>query len=119
MPEKGVFHEPTGSKGVSRVYPADIALATCNALVDGGKKWHGKKIMIGSQKTYTAYETGKLWSEKMGKEVKLIESDDKSLKEFEAHIGKVMSPVWGRDMRLMYEIFEEIGFGISEEDYKT
>ncbi|KAJ9614617.1 hypothetical protein H2200_002754 [Cladophialophora chaetospira] len=116
--EKGVFDEPIGSKGVSRVHPVDIALAVSKALVDGGKNYHGQKIMIGSHKTYTSEETGRLWSEKLGREVKVVGSDEKTLSGFEAHISRISNPGWGRDMRLMYEIFEEVGFGMSEEDYK-
>lgn len=116
--ERGFFDEPIGSKGVSRVHPADIALAVTKALVDP-KGSHGKKIMIGSLRTYTAEDTGRVWSEKLGKEVKVMGNDEKSMSELEAHISKIMNPGWGRDMRLMYEIFEEVGFGMSEEDYRA
>ena len=116
--EKGFFDEPVGSMGVSRVHPADIALAASNALVDGGEKFHGKKIMIGSQKTYTNDEIGKLWSEKLGREVKVAGSDENSLDEFEAHFSKKVNAIWGRDTRLMYEMLEKQRFGMSEEEYK-
>lgn len=115
--EKGVFDEPIGSKGVSRVHPADIALAANNALIDGGKTWHGKKVMIGSRKLFTNEDIGKLWTEKLGKEVKVVGSDEKSLNAFEEHISAVKNSMWGRDMRLMYEIFEQMGFGMSDEEY--
>jgi nucleoside-diphosphate-sugar epimerase len=49
----GIYPEPLGSKGGSRVSTDDIAEAVKIALLDRGEKWDGKKIMIGSRKKYT------------------------------------------------------------------
>lgn len=115
---EGRFNWPVGSKGVSRVSEADIALAVVNALEDDGKKWGGKKIMLGSLKTYTNEEIAILWARAMGKEVRPVLSDKTSLDAWEPGLMKKMGPAWGRDLRLMFEFFEEVRFGISEAEYK-
>jgi nucleoside-diphosphate-sugar epimerase len=48
----GVYPEPLGKKGASRVSADDIADAVRIALLDQGRKWDGKKIMLGSRKKY-------------------------------------------------------------------
>jgi uncharacterized protein YbjT (DUF2867 family) len=45
--------EPFGEKGTSRVAVQDIADAVAIAIRDHGKKWNGRKIMLGSLKQYT------------------------------------------------------------------
>ncbi|GKT82460.1 transcriptional regulator [Colletotrichum tofieldiae] len=117
--EKGFYAEPLGSKGVSRVDPFDIALGAYNALKDQGRKYGGRKFMIGSLKTYTNVEIAHLWSNSLGRHVEVAGSDVESLETFETRMSSYIGPAWGRDMRLMYELFESVGFGMSEEDYKS
>ncbi|KAF7554934.1 hypothetical protein G7Z17_g2548 [Cylindrodendrum hubeiense] len=118
MLEQGFFDEPLGSKGVSRVDPGDIALAVSNALQDDGKVWANKKIMIGSLARYTNLEVAKLWSEAIGIEITPALSDEEGLATFEEHYRGILSPVWARDLRLMYELFDAQGFGMSEDEYR-
>lgn len=115
--EDGVFGLPLGEKGVSRVDPADIALAAANSLEDDGQIWGGQKIMIGSFKAYAAYETAQLWSEALGKDVKPALSDQTGLDALEKSFGQIAGPAWGRDLRLMYETFAERGFSMNEINY--
>ena len=49
----GIYPEPLGKKGASRVATDDIADAVRIAVLDQGKQWNGKKIMVGSRKRYT------------------------------------------------------------------
>jgi uncharacterized protein YbjT (DUF2867 family) len=116
--EYGVFGVPLGDKGVSRADPEDIALAAANSLADDGHLWGGKKVMIGSLKTYTAHDTAKLWSQALGKDVKPALSDQASFDSLEDEFGQVAGPAWGRDLRLMYETFAERGFAMSETEYR-
>jgi uncharacterized protein YbjT (DUF2867 family) len=116
--EHGVFGVPLGDKGVSRVDPEDIALAAANSLVDDGHLWGGKKVMIGSLKTYTARDTAQLWSQALGKDIKPTLSDQASFDVLEDSFGQVAGPAWGRDLRLMYETFAERGFAMNETEYK-
>ncbi|KAM0560020.1 hypothetical protein ACHAPJ_003977 [Fusarium lateritium] len=114
---QGLFDEPLGSTGVSRVDPVDIALAAANALQDDGKLWSGKKVMIGSLETYTNEHVAKLWSEATQTKVSFLASDRAGLETFEKNHRPVVGKVWARDMRLMYEYFEAKGFGMTEEEY--
>ena len=113
----GIFDEPLGSKGVSRVDPKDIALAAAKALEDDGQRWAGKKIMIGSLKTYTNQDVVDLWSKALGKEIKPTLSDEASLKSFEQAFTAKIGPAWARDLRLMYELFETRAFDMTKEEY--
>jgi uncharacterized protein YbjT (DUF2867 family) len=115
--EEGRLNYPLGSKGVSRVDTADIALSVVKAFEDDGKRWGGKKIMIGSLEMYTAQDTAKLWSKALGKDVKPMLSDRKGLKDFEKAFSAVSGPAWGRDLSLMFEMFEEMPFGMNKEEY--
>lgn len=112
------FGVPFGDRGVSRVDPADIALAAANSLADDGRVWGGKKVMVGSLKTYTALDIAQLWSEALGKTIKPTLADQEGLDNLENSFGQVAGPAWGRDLRLMYETFAERGFSMNEADYK-
>ncbi|KAK4508271.1 hypothetical protein PRZ48_002009 [Zasmidium cellare] len=115
----GYFDEPLGEQGVSRVSTKDIATVARNAMLHP-EKWAGKKIMIGSKKRYTGSEVVRRWSEAIGKEVKLCPSTQEGLDGFESKFFKKMpSPGWARDLRLMYELFAEQSFGLTDEEYET
>jgi uncharacterized protein YbjT (DUF2867 family) len=118
MLEDGIFDHPVGSKGVSRVSEADIALAIVKALEDDGKQWGGKKVMIGSLQRYTNKEVAQLWSQALDQEIKPVLSDKNSLDGYEQRLKQKAGPAWGRDLRLMFELFEAIPFGMTEEQYK-
>lgn len=114
MLEEGLFDEPVGEMGVSRVSTSDIALAISN-LIAAFPKYAGQKIQLGSLKTYTGAEIAGLWSEALGKEVKVVKVGD----EFEKGMAEKMGgdAAWGRDLRLMYETFAVRKFGMAEEEY--
>lgn len=115
--EDGVFGVPMGNKGISRVDLGDIALAAANALEDDGQRWGGKKVMVGSLKTYTARETAELWSRALGKGIRPTLSDDAGFDSLENSFGQYAGPAWGRTLRLMYETFDQRGFNMTEADY--
>lgn len=116
--EHGIYGVPLSDKGVSRVDPADIALAAANSLADDGRQWGGKKVMIGSFKTYSGSDIAQLWSEALGKSIKPTFADQEGLDNLENGFGQVAGPAWGRDLRLMYETFAQRGFLMNETDYK-
>ena len=116
--EHGILAVPIGDKGVSRVDPGDIALSAAKALEDDGERWGGKKVMIGSLKTYTSHEIADLWSEALGKDIKPTLCNKEGLDKLEHAFGQVAGPAWGRDLRLMYETFGARGFKMTEDNYK-
>ncbi|KAF2730967.1 NAD(P)-binding protein [Polyplosphaeria fusca] len=118
MVSGGFFNEPVGSKGVSRVDSEDIALACAKLLEDDGKQYAGKKIMIGSLKTYTMEETAQLWSQALGKDIKPSFSDAEGLKSYEDRASPFTGAAWARDLRSMFEMFERNEFGMSKEEYQ-
>ena len=115
MLEEGLFDEPVDEKGVSRVSTKDIALVVYN-LIATFPKYVGQKIQIGSLRTYTGAEVARLWSQVLGKEIKMAKVGD----EFEAGFTKKIggNAAWGRDLRLMYDTFAEEAFGMSEDEYR-
>jgi uncharacterized protein YbjT (DUF2867 family) len=115
--EDGHLDEPHGAAGVSRVDCLDIALAAVNALVDDGKRWGGKKVMIGGKDRYTGAQIADLWSKALGKPVSHLECDAEGLRSIEKKFTGIAGPAWGRDVRMMYEYFNEAGFGMSDEEY--
>jgi nucleoside-diphosphate-sugar epimerase len=54
---KGTYVEPLGKLGASRVCEEDIAEAVKIAFLDGGEKWGGEKINLGSRKRYMVSNT--------------------------------------------------------------
>lgn len=116
--QKGFFDEPLGEVGMSRV--STMAVAVKALLI--GERFAREKNMIGSLHWYAGAEVCKLWSETIGKEVQMAGSDAKGLDDFEAHFAGTVcgtdGSAWGRDLRLMYETFAKVGFGMSEEEQK-
>ena len=114
--EEGLFDEPLGEKGVSRVSTKDIAAVVKNLILTF-PRYVGQKIQIGSLRTYTGAETAKLWSEVLGKEVRMAKVGEEGFeREFTKKIGGAVA--WGRDITLMYETFTSEEFGMSEEEYR-
>lgn len=121
MLKDDLFDEPLGEKGVGRVFESDIALAACNAILEP-YRWAGKKVNIGSLQRYKGSEVVEMWSRAIGRTVKMCGNNDDGFStlenRIEAHIGQRNASGWGRDLRLMYEAFGEVGFGMTQDDYE-
>ena len=114
----GIYGEPIGTKGVSRVDVEDIALAVVKVAEDP-KKWNGKKVNIGSKQLYTVscietnpswplrfnpdqeHDFSKFWSEALGKPIKVAPNNAQGLDQLESHISTGMNAMWARDIRLV------------------
>jgi uncharacterized protein YbjT (DUF2867 family) len=114
MLEEGLFDEPVGENGVSRVATSDIALAIRNCIA-AFPKYVGRKVQIGSLRAYTGKEIAALWSEVLGREVRMAVVGDEFERAFSEKIGG--NAAWARDLRLMYDTFAHERFGMSEEEY--
>jgi nucleoside-diphosphate-sugar epimerase len=120
MLKEGLFDEPHGEAGVSRVSLADIALAAATVILNPEHKHVGKKIQLGSLKTYKGAETTAMWSKAIGKDIRMLPCDDEGLGELEARWRNYgLGNEWVRDVRLMYEVFGHFEFGMSKGDYKV
>ncbi|KAJ5097434.1 hypothetical protein N7456_008155 [Penicillium angulare] len=117
MIERSVYDEPLSEQGVSRVAPSDIALAIKNVIIDESGKWAGRKISIGSKKVYKGSEIADIWSKALGKSIEMYPATEEGFQRFETEMGAKKNSAWGRDMRLMVELFSKAPFGMSEEEY--
>jgi hypothetical protein len=118
----GLFDELLEEKGVGRVFESDIALAACNAILTPDR-WAGKKINIGSLRRYKGSEVAEMWSRAIDRPVSMCGNDDGCLstleERVEAHVGQRSSSGWGRDLRLMYEAFGSVEFGVTQVEYDS
>ncbi|KIY46392.1 NAD(P)-binding protein [Fistulina hepatica ATCC 64428] len=115
----GSLPQPIGPIGVSRVSTEDIARAAKNALEDGGRRWAGKKVMIGSRKAYSEEETAFLWSKALGRTITPMPNDEATRAHLEMRMRAFVSPSWARTIRLMGERFAIDPFYMTEEQHKT
>ena len=56
MLKQGIYPEPLGKNGGSRISTDDIADAVRIAVLDQGKKWNEKKVMLGTKEKYNVSE---------------------------------------------------------------
>ncbi|KAL8673851.1 MAG: hypothetical protein Q9168_001763 [Polycauliona sp. 1 TL-2023] len=117
MGPKGAYGEPIGTRGVSRVDVKDIALAVVK-VAEEPERWSGKKIMIGSRELYTEHDFSRFWTEGLGKPIRMAPNNAQGLDQLEEHISAAMDPMWARDLRLMYQLFDQMVFGMNDEEYK-
>lgn len=117
MIQKGVYDEPLGEKGVSRVHPKDIALAVNNVMFDSAK-WAGKHVPIGSQRYYKGSEIAAIWSNALGKPIDTYPATEEGFQLFEKEYAERKNGAWARDMRCMVESFTRNPYGMNEEQYQ-
>ncbi|KAK4551739.1 hypothetical protein LTR86_010932 [Recurvomyces mirabilis] len=124
----GAFHWKTTRLGPLLFVSND--LRSKNSMLKHGffdeplapERWAGKKVSIGSLRRYRGSEVAEMWSQAIGRTVKMCGNDDESMltleDRVETHIGQGGSSGWGRDLRLMYEAFGNVGFGMTPEEYE-
>ncbi|KAL8764250.1 MAG: hypothetical protein Q9184_000219 [Pyrenodesmia sp. 2 TL-2023] len=108
----GIYGELIGTKGVSRVDEEDVALAVVK-VAEEPEKWNGKKVSIGSKELYTEREFSRFWSEALGKPINVAPNFPEGFDQLEKHMSV------GMDLIQMYQLFNDMGFGMTEEEYKT
>lgn len=106
----GVYPQPIGSKGMSRVDVRDIAEAAVEALTDGES---GREIPLHGPDALTGEETARIYSRNLGREVRYGGDD---LDAWERQVRPLMPEWLVRDLRIMYEYFQDRGFRAAEED---
>ena len=102
--EHGVYPQPLGSIGVSRVDVRDIAEAAANAFHDHAHR-NETYALVGPE-PLTGPDCARIWGEALDREI-AYGGDDLDAWEEQA---KEMLPAWMvYDFRLMYEVFQEQG----------
>jgi uncharacterized protein YbjT (DUF2867 family) len=105
----GVYPQPLGSVGMSRVDVRDIAATARAAFMDGGIE--GETIHVAGPEALTGERTAQIWSDALGRAV-VYGGDDMDAWEEQA---KGMLPDWmAFDFRLMYEYFQKAGLQATE-----
>jgi len=113
MLEYGIYPNPIGNTGVSRVDVLDIAEAAANALLEDG--FSGKTYSLVGPDINTAEDTAAVFSKYLGKEIKYAGNDLDAW----GVSAKQMMPDWMvDDLKIMFKHFQDNGLIANDEDHK-
>jgi uncharacterized protein YbjT (DUF2867 family) len=108
--QHGIYPEPIGTEGMSRIDVRDIVEIAAVALTTPGHE--GKTYDIAGSRTWNAPETAEVWSNVLRKPVRYAGDD---LDAWEAQAKQFM-PAWlAFDLRRMYEHFQRNGLKATAE----
>lgn len=108
--EHGVYPQPLGDVGCSRVDIRDIAEAAANALTGRGPE--GRTFTLAGPDPLTGRDCARAWGEALDREVVYGGND---LEAWEKQARQAM-PAWMTyDFRIMYETFQEEGLAATDE----
>jgi len=108
--DHGVYPQPLGSIGLSRVDVRDIADAAVAALAGG---WEGRSVDLVGPDVLTGPDCAAIWSEMLGREVRYAGDD---LDAWAGQMRQLGMPEWlVYDLVVMYRLFQEEGLAASEE----
>ncbi len=107
----GVYPQPFGSKGLSRVDVRDIADAAVTALREQGHE--GAYPLVGPD-TLTGEQTAAIYSKHLGRTIRYGGDD---LNAWFAQAKTMLPLKQAEDFRLMYESFQKYGLIASRDDY--
>ncbi|GAB3202430.1 uncharacterized protein YbjT (DUF2867 family) [Pontibacter aydingkolensis] len=108
---QGIYIQPIGNIGLSRVDVRDIAEAAAIALTTSGHD--GKVYNLVGPDVLTGQNTAKLWSEALNTSVSYFGND---MDAWENMMVQFMPEWMVFDFRLMYEYFQEQGLKATSED---
>jgi uncharacterized protein YbjT (DUF2867 family) len=108
--QHGVYPQPLGSVGVSRVDVRDIAEAAAIALTQPGQE--GQRYDLVGPAVWTGESTARVWSEALGRPVAYAGDD---LVAWEKQMRQFMPDWMVFDLVGMYAFFQQQGFKASEE----
>lgn len=107
----GVYPQPIGSVGISRVDVRDIAEAAAITLTT--EHFHNESYNLAGPDILTGKSTAEMWSKALGKEI-LYGNDN--LDEWERQSLQFMPHWMVFDFRMMYEFFQQKGLKASGKD---
>lgn len=108
LQEYGVYPQPIGSKGLSRVDTRDIADAAVNALTGSGHA-NEKYALVGPD-VLTGEDCARIWGDALDREVAYAGDD---LDAWQEQALQMLPPWMVYDFRLMYARFQEEGLEAS------
>ena len=108
----GVYPQPIGSVGLSRVDSRDVADAAVNAFTKPGHD--NKEYPVHGPDILTGESVARIFSKHLGREVRYGGDDLEAWAKQAQH----MMPEWMvRDLRLMYDYFQKHGLIATPEDF--
>jgi uncharacterized protein YbjT (DUF2867 family) len=111
LTQYGVYPQPIGSVGLSRVDVRDIAEVAAHALATG--QLDGQTVNLVGPDVLTGPGTAAIWSKALGRTITYAGDD---MDAWEKQSLQYM-PAWGVfDFRLMYEFFQREGLKATRED---
>ncbi len=108
---QGVYPQPLGSKGVSRVHVEDIAECLTRALIEDG--FEGKYYPVVGPDALTGADCARIWSDALGEEVAYAGD---SLDSWSDAAGGTMPDWLVKDLRIMYECFQRNGLVATDQE---
>ncbi len=107
----GVYPQPIGDKGITRIDVRDIADAAVNAVIDA--EHNGKTYPLNGPRAWTGEETARIYAENLSRAVRYGGDDvDAWGKQVSAFM-----PEWlVHDLKIMYRFFQENGFQATPEE---
>ncbi len=112
MLEHGLYSQPLGSRGVSRVDVRDIGEASARALLESGHE--GKAYPLVGPEALTGEDVAGFWQRALGRPVRYAGDD---LAQYEMSHRDAMPPWLLADFREMYRYFQDRGFRASASDF--
>jgi uncharacterized protein YbjT (DUF2867 family) len=109
--EHGVYPQPIGNKGLSRIDVRDIAEAAVLSFFKS--ETEGQTYTLGGPHALTGEETAQAWSRALGKPVVYMGDD---LDAWEEQTLRHLPPWMVFDFRLMYDHFQKNGLVAQPED---
>jgi uncharacterized protein YbjT (DUF2867 family) len=111
MLQHGIYPQPIGDIGLSRIDVRDIAEAAAIALTRPGHE--GQTYTLGGPHVHTGQSTAEVWSRALGKRIVYGGND---LNAWEQQSLEYLPPWMVFDFRLMYEFFQEQGLKVTLAD---
>jgi len=109
--EHGVYPQPIGSRGLSRVDVRDIAAAAVRALTEDG--YEGRGYALVGPGAWTGPSVAQLYSRALGREIRYAGDD---LDAWARQAGASLPDWMVHDLRIMYGHFQERGLTASAEE---
>lgn len=104
--QMGVYPQPYGDKGVSRIDTRDVADAAINALVTTDTKLLNRTFNLVGSRPLNGNATAEIWTSVLGKKIQYSGND---LVSWSTQASQMM-PAWMvYDFKLMYEMFQNQG----------